>query len=66
MFGGIFIFLCGLPYSATALPALSTVHFDRRKIERISAEAILADLDGRPLDDRILDIGFHIIERECA
>jgi len=51
-----------LDFAAHTFPPLSTVRIDRPAIGRIAAEALLARIEGRPVE-RIVDIGFHMIER---
>ncbi|MDR3436228.1 LacI family DNA-binding transcriptional regulator [Telmatospirillum sp.] len=53
-------------FAAHIHPTLSTVRFDRRQIGRIAAEAILAELNGMPSVERIVDIGFTVMEREST
>ena len=51
-----------LDFAAHTFPPLSTVRIDRPAIGRIAAEALLARIEGRPVE-RIVDIGFHVMER---
>jgi len=51
-----------LDFAAHTFPPLSTVRIDRPAIGRIAAEALLARIEGRHVE-RIVDIGFHMIER---
>jgi len=51
-----------LDFAAHTFPPLSTVRIDRPAIGRIAAEALLARIESRPVE-RIVDIGFHMIER---
>ncbi|KAA5613858.1 LacI family DNA-binding transcriptional regulator [Rhodovastum atsumiense] len=52
--------------SAWLQPALTTIHFDRRRIGGIAAEVILAELNGKRRADRVIDIGFEVAARESA
>jgi LacI family transcriptional regulator, gluconate utilization system Gnt-I transcriptional repressor len=52
-----------LEFAADTVPALSTVRIDRTGIGRLAAEAILAQLDGKPPDRRVVDVGFEIVDR---
>lgn len=54
------------PYAAHTYPPLTTVRFDRAKIGRIAAESLLARIDGKEVDARIVDVGFSIVERETG
>jgi LacI family gluconate utilization system Gnt-I transcriptional repressor len=51
-----------LDFAAYTFPPLSTVRIDRAAIGRLAAEALLGRIDGRPVE-RIVDIGFQIMER---
>lgn len=51
------------PYAAYTFPALTTVRFDLGEIGRQAAKSLLARLDSRPLDQKVIDIGFTIVER---
>jgi LacI family transcriptional regulator, gluconate utilization system Gnt-I transcriptional repressor len=51
-----------LDFAAHTFPPLSTVRIDRSAIGRRAAEALLGRLEGRPVE-RIVDIGFEIMER---
>jgi len=54
-----------LDFAAHTFPPLSTVRIDRPAIGRIAAEALLARIESRPVE-RIVDIGFHVMERETT
>lgn len=54
------------PNSSTIAPSLTSIFFDRQRIGTAAAEAILRELDGDPLGERVIDIGFHVVERESA
>ncbi len=51
-----------LDFAAHTSPPLSTVRIDRPAIGRRAAEALLGRIEGRPVE-RIVDIGFHMMER---
>ena len=51
-----------LDFAAHTFPPLSTVRIDRPAIGRIAAEALLARIESRPVE-RIVDIGFRVMER---
>jgi LacI family gluconate utilization system Gnt-I transcriptional repressor len=51
-----------LDFAAHTFPPLSTVRIDRPAIGRQAAEALLGRIEGRPVE-RIVDIGFHVMER---
>lgn len=54
------------PNSSTISPSLTSIFFDRQRIGMSAAAAILQELDGTPLADRVIDIGFRVVERESA
>ncbi|WP_114392148.1 LacI family DNA-binding transcriptional regulator [Oleisolibacter albus] len=47
-------------------PSLSTISFDRRKIGELAADLILAELGGTPSPERVVDIGFTLVERQST
>lgn len=47
-------------------PSLSTIGFDRRKIGELAADLILAELGGTPSAERVVDIGFTLMERQST
>ena len=51
-----------LDFAAHTSPPLSTVRIDRPALGRRAAEALLGRIEGRPVE-RIVDIGFHVMER---
>lgn len=51
-----------LDFAAHTFPPLSTVRIDRPAIGRRAAEALLGRIEGRHVE-RIVDIGFHVMER---
>jgi len=52
-----------LDFAAFTYPALTTVRIDRFAIGLRAAEAILARLGGENVDEKVVDVGFQIIER---
>lgn len=53
-------------FAAHMHPALTTVRIDRERIGQEAAEALLARIQNRPIKNRIIDIGFSIIERDST
>jgi LacI family gluconate utilization system Gnt-I transcriptional repressor len=49
--------------AADGVPALTTVRIDRPGIGRIAARALLARIEGRPAGDKVVDVGFEIVQR---
>ncbi|MEZ5448414.1 MAG: LacI family DNA-binding transcriptional regulator [Thiolinea sp.] len=50
-------------FAADIYPALSTVRIDRPRMGKLAAEALLARIDGQPLTETLIDVGFDIMER---
>lgn len=55
-----------LEFSADVHPALTTVQINGEAIGRQAARFLLDRLDGLPVEPRVVDIGFSIIEREST
>jgi LacI family gluconate utilization system Gnt-I transcriptional repressor len=55
-----------LDFAADLDPALTTVRIDGSAIGREAAHFIVERARGAPVDDRILDIGFELVERQSA
>jgi len=51
------------PYAAYTIPALTTVRFNLGEIGSLAAESLLARIDNTPLNQKVIDLGFKIIER---
>jgi len=54
------------PYAAYTIPALTTVRFDRAMIGQKAADALLARINGETVTEKVVDVGFSIIERETT
>jgi LacI family transcriptional regulator, gluconate utilization system Gnt-I transcriptional repressor len=55
-----------LNFSAHTFPSISSVHIDKRAIGIQAANALLARIEGRPVKEKIIDVGFELIERETT
>ena len=55
-----------LEFARDLAPALTTVHIKGAAIGQQAAQFIVDRAEGRPVDPRIVDIGFSIIEREST
>ena len=55
-----------LEYAADLEPALTTVHINGAAIGRQAARFIVDRAEGREVAERVVDIGFSIIERQSA
>jgi LacI family gluconate utilization system Gnt-I transcriptional repressor len=55
-----------LAFAAEVHPPLTTVRIDGARIGREAARFIVQRAQGKPVADRILDIGYSIVERESA
>jgi len=53
-------------FAAFTYPSLSTVRIDRVAIGQKSAEALLARMQGHSDVERVIDVGFEIIERQTT
>jgi LacI family gluconate utilization system Gnt-I transcriptional repressor len=53
-------------FAADLYPALSTVRVDRPRMGELAAAALLARIDGKPLDSPVIDVGFTIVERDTS
>ncbi|WP_431857437.1 LacI family DNA-binding transcriptional regulator [Azospirillum sp.] len=52
-----------LDFAAYMSPPLSTVRIDRFAIGRLAAEALLNRLADKPVEQKVVDVGFEIVER---
>lgn len=55
-----------LEFAADLHPALTTVHINGAEIGRQAAQFIVERAEGRPIEKRVVDIGFSIVERQSA
>ncbi|OUM02552.1 LacI family DNA-binding transcriptional regulator [Variovorax sp. JS1663] len=55
-----------LEFAADLQPALSTVRIDSAAIGRQAARFIVDRAEGRPVTERVIDIGFSIVDRDSA
>jgi len=55
-----------LEFAADLQPALTTVRIDGAAIGRQAAQFIVDRAEGRQVDQRVVDIGFSIVERDSA
>ena len=55
-----------LDFSAHTSPAISTVHIDKRALGVQAADALVAKIQGKPLPQNVIDVGFELIERETT
>ena len=53
-----------LEFAADLHPALTTVRIDGMAIGRQAAQFIVDRAEGRPVEQRVVDIGFSIVERQ--
>jgi LacI family gluconate utilization system Gnt-I transcriptional repressor len=53
-------------FAAFTYPALTTVRIDRERIGQEAADTLLARIQGRTITNRIIDIGFSIVERDST
>ncbi|HQY48456.1 MAG TPA: substrate-binding domain-containing protein, partial [Usitatibacteraceae bacterium] len=50
-------------FAAHTSPALTTIAIDKATIGRLAAEALIARIEGREVPERIVDVGFRLVER---
>jgi LacI family gluconate utilization system Gnt-I transcriptional repressor len=50
-------------FAAHTAPSISSVHIEKREIGAIAARSLIARIEGNPLDDSVIDVGFHLVER---
>ncbi|WP_305073411.1 LacI family DNA-binding transcriptional regulator [Propionivibrio sp.] len=55
-----------LDFAAHTVPPISSVHIDKRAIGIQAANALLARIEGRPLQKKIIDVGFELVERQTT
>jgi LacI family gluconate utilization system Gnt-I transcriptional repressor len=55
-----------LQFAAGVVPSLTTVHVDGIRIGRTAAQFIIERAEGRPVAERIVDVGFSIVPRDSS
>lgn len=55
-----------VPFVADMVPALSTVHINGADIGRMAARCLIDRAEGREVAQRVVDVGFSIVERETT
>jgi len=55
-----------VPFLAEMVPALSTVRINGAEIGKQAAHFLIERAQGRPIDPRVLDVGFAIVERDTT
>jgi LacI family gluconate utilization system Gnt-I transcriptional repressor len=53
-------------FAAHTDPAISSVHVDKRAIGARAARCLIAKIEGRPLEHKVIDVGFFLVERETT
>jgi LacI family gluconate utilization system Gnt-I transcriptional repressor len=54
------------PFAAHTVPSLTTIKFDRALIGREAAGALLSRINNEPILQKIIDVGFQLIERQTT
>lgn len=54
------------PFAAHTVPSLTTIKFDRAMMGRKAAEALLSRFNGEAVVEKIIDVGFELIERQST
>lgn len=63
------IAVCGFgdaDFAAHLAPSLTTVHVDGAEIGRLAAQLVLDRCAGKPVPNKVVDVGFKIVEREST
>lgn len=55
-----------VPFAADMAPALSTVHINGVDIGRLAARYLIDRAEGREVAQRVMDVGFSVVERETS
>jgi LacI family gluconate utilization system Gnt-I transcriptional repressor len=61
--------VCGFgnaEFAAHTIPSLTTVHVDGSEIGRRAGQIIIARCSNQAIDERVVDVGFEIVERQSA
>ena len=53
-------------FAAHTSPSLSTIAIEKAMIGRLAAEALLARIQGKEVPERIVDVGFRLVERDST
>ena len=54
------------PFAAGVIPSLTTVHVDGTRIGRTAAHFVVERAEGREVGERVVDVGFAVVERGSA
>jgi LacI family gluconate utilization system Gnt-I transcriptional repressor len=55
-----------VPFLADMVPALSTVRINGAEIGRRAARFLIDRAEGREVEQRVVDVGFSIVERDTT
>jgi LacI family gluconate utilization system Gnt-I transcriptional repressor len=55
-----------VPFVADMVPALSTVRINGANIGKLAARCLIERADERPVEQRVVDVGFSLVERETT
>jgi len=55
-----------VPFVADLQPALSTVRIKGAEIGRLAAQLLMARAEGREVAQRVIDLGFELVERDTT
>ncbi len=54
------------PFAAHTFPALTTIKFDRALIGVRAADALLSSFNNEPVHQKVIDVGFQLIQRQTT
>jgi len=54
------------PFAAHTVPALTTIKFDRALMGQKAAAALLSSFNDDPINQKVIDVGFQLIERQTT
>ncbi len=55
-----------LDFAHCCSPSISTVHIDKKAIGQRAADILIAKIEGRPVANNIVDVGFKLMARQSA
>ena len=53
-------------FAAHTSPSLTTIAIEKARIGQLAAEALIARIEGREVAERVVDVGFRLVERDST